>query len=489
MQLQVGKKYVTRGGRIVGPLAPNGSPSDVYPLCIAVGSELAWMPNGDYWLDGTTSDYDIVAEYVEPVPLAPDAPMHRDYAAASINGPAGADWRELAPGVSVDEVPRELTVELDASDPYSLAAIDALNEVRRARAMFPKPANSAHEQFAVMDEECDELLDAAGVERLCALMASRRVARRGRRAQGARMDQPETPRPSRDAQGGDPSRRDGAAICGGMLRRDDGTEMTPRIALVVTYYNNPGMLARQIAEWAKYPKHVAEHFRFVIVDDGSALGQAASDVLIDLPYDMVRKPNVSLFRIDDDIPWNQHGARNLAARECHEPWLLMLDIDHVLTAEDAESLACLVANDLLYADEWHTFPRERIGRADSTRLKDSTLRGIDPAAQRALVNPALNCYLATREAYWLAGGYNEDFCGTYGGDTQFLRELRKVEGDPIELEEVTLRVHTRDSVPDANERLLDRDPEPFRERLAAARRAGTVRGHEPYCRFKWRRVL
>ncbi len=173
MQLQVGKKYVTRGGRIVGPLAPNGSPSDVYPLCIAVGSELAWMPNGDYWLDGTTSDYDIVAEYVEPVPLAPDAPMHRDYAAASINGPAGADWRELAPGVSVDEVPRELTVELDASDPYSLAAIDALNEVRRARAMFPKPANSAHEQFAVMDEECDELLDAAGVERLCALMASR----------------------------------------------------------------------------------------------------------------------------------------------------------------------------------------------------------------------------------------------------------------------------------------------------------------------------
>lgn len=260
-----------------------------------------------------------------------------------------------------------------------------------------------------------------------------------------------------------------------------------RIALVVTYYNNPRMLARQLHEWSKYPEQVREAFEFVIVDDGSA--QPASDVLLFDALSTVSLP--TLYRIDDDLPWNQHGARNLAARETPHPWLLMLDIDHVLTAENAANLAAFV-EPIIPAEapmQWYRFPRERIGAADETRTKDLTVRGIDPATVRATVNPGMNCYLTTREAYWAAGGYNETFCGTYGGDTQFLNELEGIAGGPVMLDDVTLQVHTRHSVPDANERTLDRNPEPFRSRLRAARRHGTVRGHEPYCRFKWRRVL
>lgn len=234
------------------------------------------------------------------------------------------------------------------------------------------------------------------------------------------------------------------------------------------------MLARQLREWAEYPEHVRRHFRFVVVDDGSPTHPAECP------------PWVHLYRIDTDIPWNQHGARNLAAQESPDPWLLMLDIDHVLTAENA---ARLIEHDDVQSHEWYRFPRERIGAADDTRTKDLSLRGIDPTLSRVPVNPHCNSFLVSREAYWRAGGYNEDFCGTYGGDTEFLRELRHAAGDPVELSDVWLQVHTRDSVSDANIAGLNRDPAPFRARLAWAKRANMVKGHPPYCRFPWRRIL
>src|SRR5262249_8403381 len=59
----------------------------------------------------------------------------------------------------------------------------------------------------------------------------RRVAGRSRRTVDPRQDQPETPRPSRDAQGGDSGRRDGAAVRRGVLRRSDGAEMTAAIVV------------------------------------------------------------------------------------------------------------------------------------------------------------------------------------------------------------------------------------------------------------------
>lgn len=254
------------------------------------------------------------------------------------------------------------------------------------------------------------------------------------------------------------------------------------ITLAVTYYDQPLMLARQLREWAAYPEEVRRHFRFVIVDDGSSY--AASDALLD--YSGLPVPLI-LYRIDIDISWNQHGARNLAAQESPDPWLLMLDIDHVLTAENAERLVRFPRAIMPY--EFFRFPRERIGAADDTRVKDATLRGIDPTLSRVPVNPHCNSFLVSRGAYWRAGGYNEDFCGTYGGDTEFLRELRHVAGDPVELSDVWLQVHTRGSVPDANISGLNRDPAPFRERLAWAKRANMVKGHPPYCRFPWRRVL
>ena len=249
------------------------------------------------------------------------------------------------------------------------------------------------------------------------------------------------------------------------------------ISLIIPYFNQPLMLARHLDEWAKYAPGVRDAFRFVIVDDGSP-----DPIPADTRQQIAHAADIALYRIDDDIPWNRGGARNLAARECLTPWLLMLDIDHVLTADNAARLVAHLP--LRNGDVWYRFPRERIGRADETRRKDK----IPDDCERGPVKPHIDSYLVSRAAYWQAGGYNESFSGCLGGGTIFLDHMLEEFGEPQLLDDVTLQVHTRHSVPDANTPGLSRDLTEFHVRKHALRAAGKLRGHDPV-RFKWRRVL
>jgi ribosomal protein S15P/S13E len=121
MKIEPGKRYVTRNGGAVGPLIPNtGINREVFP----------WVPQYDtrpsnaYKDDGSYSDerthnLDAVSEIREPVALP------------------------FEPNAFADE--------------YDHAARDAVNEVRRARELWPNKASSAHEQYAILLEEMDEL--------------------------------------------------------------------------------------------------------------------------------------------------------------------------------------------------------------------------------------------------------------------------------------------------------------------------------------------
>src|SRR5262249_8403380 len=82
----------------------------------------------------------------EPAPMSPAWTADPE----PLKVPAGADWRE--PGT----VP-ETRVIIGTACHYEAAAMAALAEVSRAKSMWPAPANSAHEQYAVLLEEVDEL--------------------------------------------------------------------------------------------------------------------------------------------------------------------------------------------------------------------------------------------------------------------------------------------------------------------------------------------
>lgn len=260
--------------------------------------------------------------------------------------------------------------------------------------------------------------------------------------------------------------------------------MTPLITMVVPYYRQPKMLEKQFETWTSYSLEVREAMRFIVVDDCSF--EKAEDVMdhFALNHEPFHEglPITSLYRILEDCPWNRGMARNLGTKMADTPWVLHVDTDHVLPAEEAAKLVEQIS--IIPINGWYRFRRYRVGAADETRKKDK----IPPGAKFGEIHPHIDSYLCTPEAYWKAGGYNEDFSGVLGGGTPFLKEMERANGEAT-LAPVALHVHTRDSVPDSSEHTLPRDPAAFKKRkqeIMAKR--GTLRGHDPI-RLPWHKVF
>lgn len=244
-------------------------------------------------------------------------------------------------------------------------------------------------------------------------------------------------------------------------------------SLIVPFYRNVAMLRRQCEEWNHYPPAA----KIIVVDDGSP--EPALPVILEclIPE---RRNVLTLYCIHHDIPWNREGARNLGAHLAGTDWIVHVDIDHVMSAPAASALLGIDPDPA----RWYRFRRFRCGRADATRRKDA----IADDAAYGEIKPHVDSYLITRDLYWKAGGYNEDFAGCLGGGGEFLRRLgRCAPGDqlpPI----VALNVYTRDLIPDASDLTLSRDSSEGKRRERAINASGDSMPKN-HMRFKWSRQL
>lgn len=249
--------------------------------------------------------------------------------------------------------------------------------------------------------------------------------------------------------------------------------------LIIPYYRNPLMLARQLTEIAAY----VAGWKVIIVDDGSP--EPAEPIvrawLAEQPTHLLWARDMSLYRIDVDIPWNREGARNLASRECQTEWMVHVDIDHVLPAQCARRL---IHSEWWNSGEFYRFSRHRVGAADETRKKDR----IPTTAEFGEIHPHVDSYLCTKDAYWKAGGYNEDFSGILGGGGEFLRRLGKTAHATIAPPDVHLRVYTRHAIADASDLYCSRELADVRRLERVQREAGNP-PPTSWLRFPWHRVL
>ena len=157
----------------------------------------------------------------------------------------------------------------------------------------------------------------------------------------------------------------------------------PAFTLVVPFYRNCAMLARQLEEFEAYPPGVS----LIVVDDGSP--EPARDILQAASEQLRRR--LHLYRITKDIPWNREGARNLGAAKTCTDWLVHVDIDHILPAA-----ACTHLLELTVQPEfWYRFKRWRNGRADETRQKDAIPRDVEFGE----IKPHIDSYLMARDMF------------------------------------------------------------------------------------------
>lgn len=257
----------------------------------------------------------------------------------------------------------------------------------------------------------------------------------------------------------------------------------PALSIVIPYYRNPQTLHRQIDVWRdEWATALKRDIEVVLVDDGSPT-ETAGEVLA--VSDPVGLPHLSLYRVTEDRPWHQHGARNLGAHVARGRWLLMTDMDHVIPAHTLAEVLRLLPGMTAYeaitfgrvdapatpaweAADWPEFAR--------TRRPDGSLK------------PHPNSFVVSRDRYWRLGGYDEDLAG-YATDIHFRRRLFGSGTALHHLDHAPLVQISRDVIPDANTTAYARadrcDVQAVLRRKAAEGRAGKT----TTLNFPWERIL
>lgn len=165
-----------------------------------------------------------------------------------------------------------------------------------------------------------------------------------------------------------------------------------RFTVGYTYYEDPKRLLQQIALWEDYPVEV----EIVVVDDGSTVYPAEEYL-----KNIETVATVKLYKVDEDLGFNSHGCRNLIATVASSDFILFLDIDCLLSANDVGYLRTVTFNeDSIY----------RFGCYFSHNYSYAW-------------NGHVNVFIVNKKKYWEAGGYDESYTGHHYGDREFLEKL------------------------------------------------------------------
>lgn len=240
-----------------------------------------------------------------------------------------------------------------------------------------------------------------------------------------------------------------------------------RVTLCLAYYENPGMLVRQLVAIEKLAPWVQEQIELIVVDDGSPVSPAA-DLFPARDFEPLCRQR--LYRMAVDVPWNMDACRNLAASQAETDWLLLTDIDHLVP----EKTWTKILTSSLNPGAAYKFARvtELEGRRDTEPYK-----------------PHPNTWLISRKLYDKAGGYDERLAGWYGTDGDFRNSVAAV-APTIQFKEPIIRV-PREVTPDASTTtLVRRSPENTAGLDAAKRAREQIQNRRPLRNsFPWIRVL
>jgi hypothetical protein len=165
------------------------------------------------------------------------------------------------------------------------------------------------------------------------------------------------------------------------------SNINPKITLCYSYFNQQDAIIKHVENWISWSRHVRDKFSFLIVDDCSH--KPALQTIDSLSLDQL---DLSVYRVIKDLHCNISGARNLAAKKCLTEWMMILDMDTLVSEHLAENLLELASNN-----------RSGIAYKFSQRFPDS-----DEEIPHGAV-----CLIKVAD-YWNVGGCEEDLVGNYG---------------------------------------------------------------------------
>lgn len=239
------------------------------------------------------------------------------------------------------------------------------------------------------------------------------------------------------------------------------------LTFVIATYGQPQMMAKWFENLREYDKDVLSDIHLVIVDDHG-------NPPVEIPNDIHSLIDLKLFRVTDDIPWNQMGARNLGVQEAPTNWVLMLDPDMVVEPPMAARLL------------------RQVQRMSQGMLMKLQLKYTDDV----LDDSSPNVYLVHKKEFERVGGYDEDYAGHKGwSDVQLMHTFRGLGVRFLPSKGFWVRYYRPRDIADATVTTLDRDTKHnravhIRKMNVAKKNWKTfVASKGPNIRFKWSRVL
>jgi glycosyltransferase involved in cell wall biosynthesis len=95
-----------------------------------------------------------------------------------------------------------------------------------------------------------------------------------------------------------------------------------KLSIVIAFYNSHGAVTRQVKHFSAM--NLPDDIEFIFVDDGSNPPHHLEDYSL---------KNLHLVHTHDKRPWTQGLARNIGSKKAKGEYLLMTDIDHILSRE------------------------------------------------------------------------------------------------------------------------------------------------------------
>tara|TARA_R110000772_G_C13310120_1_gene439923 strand:+ start:4431 stop:5186 length:756 start_codon:yes stop_codon:yes gene_type:complete len=249
--------------------------------------------------------------------------------------------------------------------------------------------------------------------------------------------------------------------------------MVKPLTLVMAIYGQPMILAKQVETIIAYDDVVLDKLHVIIVDDHGepAVGVDVAEQLA--PF----VASVRVFRVDDDIPWNQMGARNLGMTKA-DGWCCMIDPDMIF---DSPTLHRLMQA---------TSAIQR-GRIIKFGLKHVNSGKVD------MTSP--NTFAIHADDFRICGGYDEDFAGNKGWSDVQLQEVYRQHFKVQERPDLTASFYSsNDEIPDAIVKTLDRNVAENRvkrlkkqgqQKACGGWRRWVSKHKGPNLRFQWTQIF
>jgi predicted glycosyltransferase involved in capsule biosynthesis len=170
----------------------------------------------------------------------------------------------------------------------------------------------------------------------------------------------------------------------------------PLVTIVVNCYaevGNAPFVANLVKHYQDLPLSLREKFELILVDDHSphALESFVQGSL-----------NMRILRIDEDIPWNQPGARNLGVVYSRSDKIIMHDVGQCLPKQTLEKIVSMKN------------PSNRIYKFQSMSERNGVITQSHP-----------NTLFMSRSRFFRYYGYDEEFAGNYGREDSCFTRLQR----------------------------------------------------------------